>query len=65
MRRRGRGYQYLINWEGNGPEDRSLIPARDILDRSLIDNFLRSHQSSSSGPPESAPRERGTVMSQV
>ena len=63
-RRRGRGFQYLVDWVGYGPEDRSWVPRSYLADPGLLVAFYDEHPRAVGRSPGVSRREGGTIVSQ-
>ena len=62
--RRGRGFQYLVDWVGYGPEDRSWVPRSYLADPGLLGDFYRRNPQAVGRSPGVSRREGGPVADQ-
>ena len=61
VRRYGRGFQYLVDWVGYKPEDRSWVPRSYFADGTALAEFYRDNPSAIGRPPGVGRKGGGTV----
>ena len=64
VRRYSRGFQYLVDWVGYGPEYRSWIPRSYLADPGLLETFYKEHLQAVGRSPGVSRREGGTIVNQ-
>ena len=64
VRRYGRGYQYLVDWVGYQPEDRSWVPRSYFADDSVLCDFYKDNPTAIGRPPGVGRKGGGTVALQ-
>ena len=61
VRRYGRGFQYLVDWVGYRPEDRSWVPRSYFADDWWLQDFYAANPSALGRPPGVGRKGGGTV----
>ena len=61
VRRRGRGFHYLVDWVGYGPEDRTWVPRSYFADPALLGDFYQANPQAIRQSPGVSRREGGPV----
>ena len=61
VRRRGRGFRYLVDWVGYRPEDRTWVPRSYFADPVLLEDFYQANPLAIGQSPGVSRREGGPV----
>ena len=62
VRRYGRGFQYLVDWVGYQPEDRSWVPRSYFADDTALSEFYDANPSAIGRPPRVGRKGGGALL---